>query len=39
MIVMVNKYKRHAEYFAVDQEKFCGQRNVFLNAVVFTEDT
>jgi hypothetical protein len=39
MIVVVNKYKRHAEYLAMDQEKFCGQRNVFVNAVLFAEDT
>jgi len=39
MIVMVSKYKRLSEYFAMDQEKLCGQKNIFLNAAVFSEDT
>ena len=39
MIVMVSKYKRHSEYFEMDQEKFCGQKNLSLNAAVFLDDT
>jgi hypothetical protein len=36
---MVSKYKRHSEYIAMDQEKFCGQKNISLNAAVFLGDT
>jgi len=39
MIVMGSKYKRHSEYFAMDQEKFFGKKNIFFNAAVFSEDT
>jgi hypothetical protein len=38
MIVMVSKYKRHSEYFVMDEEKFFGKKNIFLNAAVFSED-
>jgi hypothetical protein len=38
MIAMVSKYKRHSEYFAMDQEMFFGKKNIFLNAAVFSED-
>jgi hypothetical protein len=38
MVVTVGKYKRHSEYCAMDQEKFFGKKNTFLNAAVFSED-